>query len=217
MGRMRKGQRMTRVMALALLLGGIWVLGDFRISEWGNAVSPAGVRRGVGGQRMAASTTKTRKKNGGKRAEQSSPGFSQRLEGRVVKVADGDTLTVLVGKKRERIRLSGIDAPESTQAYGVEAREAMIKMVHSKDVVVCYDNRDNYQRIVGRVFVNGMDVGLEMLKQGFAWHYSHFDQTPEYIAAEKAAREARLGLWADPNPINPYEYRKMNKSGYSRR
>ena len=134
------------------------------------------------------------------------------MRGRVVKVADGDTITVLdAAKTQHKIRLNAIDAPEKSQAFGEASRKHLAALVAGKDVRVEYAKRDKYGRILGIVFVDGRDVNLEMLRAGFVWHYKRFDSTSAYAAAEMDARQNRRGLWADKNPIEPEKFRKMKK------
>lgn len=130
------------------------------------------------------------------------------LRGRVISVADGDTITILdANKEQHKVRLLHIDAPESKQAYGVRAREHLAALVFGKDVVVKWSQRDRYQRILGEVSVGGTNANLDMVKAGLAWHYK---ADMEYAAAEEAARKAKRGLWADKNPVPPWEFRKKN-------
>ena len=129
------------------------------------------------------------------------------LEGKVTKVSDGDTIWV----GRVKIRLDRIDAPESDQEYGKESAKHLRDLILGKDVKVEYEKRDRYGRVVGLVYLGGKDVNLEMVATGNAWHYSHFDKTPAYAEAQKSAREQNLGLWENPNPINPFEWRKMKR------
>lgn len=130
--------------------------------------------------------------------------------GRVVGVADGDTITVLdeMDKGRFRVRLYGIDAPEKKQAFGNKAKQYLSSLVYSKRVSVRFSTVDRYGRIVGRVYVSGKDISLVMLSAGYAWHYVHFDKSPEYAAAENKARSAGVGLWSDRSPVQPWEFRK---------
>ena len=103
--------------------------------------------------------------------------FSATLEGCVVRVADGDTVTVgLDNGKRERIRFEGIDAPESSQTYGRESRKNLIDLLekYGSCVIVEYDRRDNYGRIVGKVISGGVDLNLEQVKSGSAWVYRNY-------------------------------------------
>jgi len=137
------------------------------------------------------------------------------IEGKVIKVADGDTVTVLdADNKQHRVRLTGIDAPERHQAYGGESTKSLRDLVYLKKVTVESSGTDRYRRILGKILLDGSDVNLEQVKRGFAWHYKHYekDQTLEdrlkYADAEVWARNQRLGLWISESPVPPWEYRK---------
>ncbi len=134
------------------------------------------------------------------------------LTGKVVKITDGDTLYVLdANYQQHKIRLAGIDAPERKQAYGLASRKHLASIVAGRQVTVEYQKRDRYGRIVGKILVDGVDACLEQVKAGFAWHYKKYqrEQSPEdrqlYADAENQAREGRLGLWRENNPIPPWE------------
>ncbi len=146
------------------------------------------------------------------------------LTGKVVKMTDGDTVYVLDANYQEhKIRLAGIDAPERKQAYGLASRKHLASIVAGQQVTVEYQKRDRYGRILGKVLLvvvfhtseDGVDVGLEQVKAGFAWHYKKYqhEQSPEdrrlYADAENQARNERLGLWRENNPIPPWEYRRL--------
>jgi endonuclease YncB( thermonuclease family) len=142
-------------------------------------------------------------------------GVSQTLTGRVVRIADGDTVTVLdATNTQHRIRLQGIDAPESHQAFGTQSKKSLSDMIFDKDVSVLYDKTDQYGRLVGTILLNGKDINLEQVKAGMAWHYKEYEreQSPEdrelYARAEDEARSARRGLWVDANPVEPGEFRR---------
>ena len=137
--------------------------------------------------------------------------------GKVVKVADGDTITVLFDKTQHRIRLAGIDAPESKQAFGTRARQALADKVFGKEVKVVWKKRDKYKRILGNIYLDGRWVNKEMVAEGWAWHYRYFSSDRELAKAEAAAKEAKKGLWADADPIPPWEFRKMKKKNNERR
>ena len=139
---------------------------------------------------------------------------AETLLGYVIKVADGDTITILdANKTQHKIRLNFIDAPESKQAFGQKSRKYLDDMVYHKNVTVEFEKRDMYGRVLGFVFVDGKNVNLEMVKAGFAWHYEHFaKKATEYAEAQQQAKEAKLGLWADPNPIPPWDFRKDAKN-----
>jgi len=140
--------------------------------------------------------------------------FAERLEGLVVAIADGDTLTVLDdAKAQHRIRLSGIDAPERRQAFGNVSRQHLADAVFQRRVVVEYDKTDRYGRLVGKVLLNGQDECLAQVAAGLAWHYKKYEgEQPvadrrAYAAAEDEARAARRGLWRDGEPVPPWEWR----------
>jgi len=143
---------------------------------------------------------------------------AQTLTGRVVRVADGDTVTVLDSSNTQhRIRLEGIDAPESHQAFGTQSKKNLSEMIFGKDVTVVYQKTDQYGRLVGKIVLDGRDVNLEQVKAGMAWHYKEYqrEQTLEdresYAKAEDEARTARRGLWQDADPVEPSAFRKEEK------
>ena len=140
---------------------------------------------------------------------------SETLKGRVVKVADGDTITVLdAANVQHRIRLDKIDAPEKSQPFGDAARKHLAAFVAGKIVEVEWTKKDKYGRIIGMVWAMipvRADINLQMVKDGLAWHYKQFDNTQSYAAAETAAREAKRGLWKDPAPIPPFMFRRTKR------
>ena len=145
-------------------------------------------------------------------------GTSTTLTGRVVRVADGDTVTVLDSSNTQhRIRLEGIDAPESHQAFGTQSKQSLAQMIFDKDVTVVYQKTDQYGRLVGKITLDGKDVNLEQVKAGMAWHYKEYqrEQAPEdrslYAIAEEEAHAARRGLWQDADPVEPSAFRKEAK------
>lgn len=136
------------------------------------------------------------------------------ITGRVVGVADGDTVTVLDDfKVQHKIRLSGIDAPEKKQAFGMRSKQSLSDLVFDKDVTVETEKKDKYRREIGKILVAGQDVNLEQVTRGFAWHYKAYerDQPPNdrklYDFAERQARSGKRGLWADTDPVPPWEFR----------
>lgn len=140
--------------------------------------------------------------------------YSEIINGKVVGVADGDTVTILDSAKVQyKIRLTGIDAPEKAQPYGQVSKKSLSDLVFNKDVEISWEKRDRYQRILGKVLLNKQDICLEQVKRGMAWHYKQYqsDQSQEdrtlYDLAEKKAREAKLGLWADDEPVEPSKFR----------
>jgi len=137
------------------------------------------------------------------------------LHGRIVSIADGDTVTLLdSANQQHKIRLAGIDAPEAHQAFGQKSKTNLAAMVFNKDVVAECGKQDKYKRQVCTVIVGGVDANLEQVKAGMAWHYKQYakEQSPkdreDYEIAENFAKMRRLGLWADKNPVPPWEFRK---------
>lgn len=135
------------------------------------------------------------------------------LSGKVVAILDGDTITVLHDRQQTRVRIAGIDAPEKKQAFGQRSKQSMSDCSFSKDVEVEWKKIDRYGRTVGRVVADNVDCGLRQIDLGLAWHYKAYakDQTREdreaYASAEDKARSERRGLWSDPDPMPPWEYR----------
>jgi endonuclease YncB( thermonuclease family) len=128
---------------------------------------------------------------------------------RVVAVIDGDTLTVLdATNTQHRGRLAGIDAPERAQPFGTKARERMAALAMGKSVAVHSQGQDKYGREIARIEFEGQDVGRQLVAEGLAWHYTRYSDDAGLAAAERDARAARRGLWADAKPVPPWEWRK---------
>jgi len=136
------------------------------------------------------------------------------IEGKVINVHDGDTVTVLDrDNKKFHIRLQGIDAPEIKQKYGAESQKNLERMVMGKQVTIVWTKVDKYRRTVGTIMLDGKDMNIEQVKAGLAWHFKKYadEQEPKdretYARAEEQARAAKLGLWQDANPTPPGDYR----------
>jgi micrococcal nuclease len=143
---------------------------------------------------------------------------AETITGKVIGVTDGDTIDVLDATKRpRRIRLGGIDAPEKAQPFGNRSKEHLSDLVFGKQVEVQSHKLDDFGRNVGKVLVNGKDANLEQVRAGLAWHYKKYlkEQSPSdrvlYAEAEVAARSRKLGLWQDPKPMLPSEWRHGGK------
>ena len=138
------------------------------------------------------------------------------LRGKVVSVSDGDTITLLDHSNTEhKVRLAGIDAPEKKQPFGDASKRSLSSLIFNKDIVVIWDKRDRYQRILGKVLLNDADICLEQVIRGMAWHYKDYqrDQSPEdretYSRAEVSARQMKVGLWIEASPLEPSKFRRM--------
>ncbi|MFO7303777.1 MAG: thermonuclease family protein [Acidobacteriota bacterium] len=131
---------------------------------------------------------------------------------RVVEVADGDTLVVERDGTTERLRLYGVDAPEAGQAYGREARDEARRLLMGRDVTVHPRETDAYGRTVAEVLVDGRDAGEALLEAGAAWHYRYYSDSDRYAALERQARAKRVGLWRDPDPTPPWQWREAARA-----
>jgi micrococcal nuclease len=139
---------------------------------------------------------------------------AETLTGRVVGIADGDTITVLdANRQQHKIRLAGIDAPEKAQPFGDRSKQNLATLVFDKQVVVESNKQDRYGRTVGKVQINGTDANLAQVKAGMAWWYREYAKEQSaadrrlYEQAEQQAQGQRLGLWADKNPTPPWDFR----------
>lgn len=135
----------------------------------------------------------------------------QILQGAVTDVHDGDTLTVA---GIHRVRLAGVDAPELSQNFGAQSRSALKTLALGQVVSVAYSDTDRYGRLLGRVFAPGcVDVNWRLVQTGAAWFYRAYQcdlqpaQRLSLDAAERFARAAREGLWAEPSPVAPWYFR----------
>jgi len=137
------------------------------------------------------------------------------LRGTIARVVDGDTVDLLDdGMQRHRIRLFGIDAPESRQAFGRQATEFLARVLNGQRVEVVRKDKDRYGRTIGQIMLKGKDINRMMVQKGYAWAYRHYSEA--YVKDENRARKLRLGLWQDKNPVEPHLFRKnRKKSGTS--
>lgn len=140
--------------------------------------------------------------------------YGETLQGKVIGISDGDTITVLDGSKTQhKIRLAGIDAPEKSQAFGERSKQHLSELVFGKIVTVDWNKTDKYGRTVGKVIVNGQDANLSQMQAGLAWHYKQYEkeQLPSdrsvYAQAEIDARVRKVGLWGDAAPTPPWDFR----------
>ena len=137
----------------------------------------------------------------------------QTIAGRVVGVHDGDTITALAdGNRQVKVRLMGIDAPELGQPFGQAAKRALSGMVFGKTVEIEAGKKDRWGRTLGAVNVAGKPVAEAMVAEGLAWHYTRYSDDEHLADAERAARAARRGLWADGKAVPPWEWRASEKS-----
>jgi len=130
----------------------------------------------------------------------------------VVAITDGDTLRVRCGDDPVAIiRLAEIDAPEKAQAWGERSRQHLAELCHELRAEVRPQTRDRYGRTVARVSCAGQDASAEQVRAGMAWAFTKYLTDPSIKTAEAAARESRRGLWADPAPVAPWDWRRPSK------
>jgi endonuclease YncB( thermonuclease family) len=140
------------------------------------------------------------------------PTYGQPLEVSVLSIQDGDTVTVSHNGKKIRVRLAGIDAPESGQLYGTESAAVLAQLLHKKRVTMTIKEHDRFGRAVAWLMTPDGSVNAAMIDAGAAWHFAQYDQTPALAAAMRDARSARRGLWAYSSPVPPWEYRAAAKN-----
>lgn len=134
------------------------------------------------------------------------------LKGKVIRVSDGDTIVVLDSTNTQhRIRLDGIDCPEKGQPYGNKATLFVKNLVAGKEVVVEWKKKDRYGRILGYVFIDSVNINKELLRNGLAWHYKFFNKDEELAELEQKAKDKKLNIWSENNPIEPYLWRNRKK------
>jgi micrococcal nuclease len=141
------------------------------------------------------------------------PVLAAEFQGKVVGVADGDTITVLRDRESVRVRLNGIDAPEQGQAFGNRAKQFTSSLAFGKVVTARVKDRDRYGRLVADVILpDGRNLNHELVRTGFAWWFRRYAPNDRMLAdLEAEAPEARRGLWADPKPVAPWEWRATKR------
>ncbi|NTU72725.1 thermonuclease family protein [Candidatus Roizmanbacteria bacterium] len=148
----------------------------------------------------------------------SSPASSSdnNFTGQCIDVADGDTITVLTQTNEKiKIRLGGIDCPESFQVHGEKSKQFLSSLVFDKRVRIVPETIDQYGRTVAMVLVNGANINEQIVAQGHGWVFKKYCTAAhcnDWLKLEATARDARIGLWEDENPIPPWEWRTQQKS-----
>lgn len=127
----------------------------------------------------------------------------------VIGVSDGDTIKLLSpGNQQVKCRMNSIDAPEAHQPWGDRSKQSLSDLVYRKHVDVTVTGTDRYGRSLCNVLIGGLDVNKEQVRRGMAWWYRKYSSDPAYAAAERVARNARVGLWSDPEPVPPWDFRR---------
>jgi micrococcal nuclease len=140
----------------------------------------------------------------------------ERFTGKVVGVADGDTISVLRNGRSVRVRLEGIDCPEKGQDFSQRAKQFTSELMFGKEATVEV-HVDRYGRLVARVLVGGQDVSIALVRAGLAWHFTKYSRDPVLAEGEQSARTAKRGLWGQGSPTPPWEFRVLFRSNRNQR
>jgi endonuclease YncB( thermonuclease family) len=133
---------------------------------------------------------------------------AQAFEAQVVAVVDGDTVVVAQGRRKITVRLADIDAPESAQPYGAASRQSLASLVMGKVLTIVPRVKDEYGRTVAALHVDGVNVSEAQIARGMAWEYSYHHANRKLAALQEDARRAQRGLWAQAQPVPPWEFRR---------
>lgn len=125
---------------------------------------------------------------------------------KVIKISDGDTITILQDKQQTKVRLYGIDAPEKKQDYGQKSKQFLASLIAGQVVEVEPKGKDRYKRTLGIIHYKDQDINAQMVLNGYAWAYVKYSRI--YVDQEKTARENKRGLWQSSDPTPPWEWRK---------
>jgi micrococcal nuclease len=133
---------------------------------------------------------------------------STALAHRVIGIADGDTLTLLVDQRPVKIRIHGIDAPERRQPFGTRSRQSLSDLCWGKDATFQKTGK-SWNRVTAHLYCDGVNAGAAQVERGMAWTEPRYNRDPALPELQERAREARRGLWAaDREPVAPWEWRK---------
>jgi micrococcal nuclease len=138
--------------------------------------------------------------------------YSQKFEGTIIRIIDGDTYVFLTATGSFTVRMLGIDAPERDQPFSRESSEFLSKYLN-KQAITKVNGTDKDDRSVGTLFVNGRDINLLSIKGGYSWHYKRYSADRDYAEAEEYAQNNRLNIWSLPNPIPPWTWR-LRRAAY---
>jgi endonuclease YncB( thermonuclease family) len=163
-------------------------------------------------RRRAAQSALQRSRTSSYRVAQppsSSVTVSNAFTGKCIGVSDGDTITVLHNNTPVKVRLYGVDAPESKQAFGTRAKQFTAQLAFGKPVTVYGKGTDRYGRVLGWVCVGRTGVNSELVRNGYAWWYRQYSPRETRLQQMEAqAKQARRGLWSDAAAVAPWEFRR---------
>lgn len=132
------------------------------------------------------------------------------FQGKVISISDGDTITILKDSRQQiKVRLASIDAPEKNQPFGTQAKNFTSKLIFGKQVHIKDEGSDQYNRVLGTVYLGSQNINKTIVYNGYAWAYRRYIKDSSYIALEKDAKLHRRGLWSDKNAIPPEIWRRQ--------
>ena len=138
-------------------------------------------------------------------------------QGKVIAITDGDTIRVLHDTQPEKIRLAEIDCPEKSQAFGEQAKLCTSRLCFGAVVTVSDHGRDRYGRTIADITLpDGSNLNRELVREGYAWQYLKYSHDPELAKLQAEAQASRRGLWQDPKPVAPWQFRHAQKMGRAR-
>jgi micrococcal nuclease len=138
---------------------------------------------------------------------------AQVYTGKVIHISNGDTIKIVASHQQIKIRLAEIDTPEKGQPYGNKAKKALGNLIFGKVVTVHKVTTDRYKRIVGKIYLGDVYVNAWMVENGHAWFFRKYGKDLSLYDLENEARTAQRGLWADANPVPPWEWRRDKREG----
>ena len=131
--------------------------------------------------------------------------------GKVVSVADGDTITVLRERTQVKVRLLEIDAPEKAQAFGEKSKQSLADLCFNKTATLDDKGKDRYGRTLARVYCDGVDANAEQVRRGMAWVFDRYVTDRSLYVVQEEAKAFKRGLWKDLNPLPPWDWRKQSR------
>lgn len=138
--------------------------------------------------------------------------FAQNLTGKVIGIKDGDTVEILENRRPVVVRLAHVDAPEKKQAYGNAAKNYLSDLIFGQTVqVVIAGKNDRYGRRIGEIYLKNQNINKAMVRAGMAWHYVEYSNDPAYADLQTQAQKKKVGLWQEPRPLAPWNYRKQRR------
>lgn len=134
------------------------------------------------------------------------------LIGKVIGIKDGDTVEIIDKLNKTTIlRLAEVDCPEKKQPFGTKAKQFTSDAIYLKTIKYIVTDKDRYGRSVAKIFYQNKYLSAEIIKKGMGWHYKKYSTSQELALFEKQARSRKIGLWIDPNPVNPSDWRRLKK------